>query len=196
MSHRVRQLITTKAKGTKMRRRAFLHRLVVASAAPLTATLSGCGTLFHSERIHRPHSRDIDWEIAALNGLGLALFFVPGVLAFVVDFYTGAIYLPPDGHRGYPVPAIPRPPASEQLTRTPGHTLEEWKCEPLPRDHRVREGIEIAISRRIGQPIRLCQSATRVSRLVTWNAFGQQVESHLRDASHGVPAEAFFAELA
>ena len=45
--------------------------------------------------VHQPHSRDLDWKMVACNGLGLAFFFVPGVIAFAVDFYTGAIYLPP-----------------------------------------------------------------------------------------------------
>jgi hypothetical protein len=30
----------------------------------------------------------------ALDGVGLLLFLVPGVIAFAVDFATGAIYLP------------------------------------------------------------------------------------------------------
>ena len=54
----------------------------------------GCGTLLHPER--RGQSRgQIDPAIAILNGLGLLLFIVPGVVAFAVDFSTGAIYLPP-----------------------------------------------------------------------------------------------------
>lgn len=64
--------------------------------------MTGCGTMFHNERVGQPHSRDIDWKVAGLNGLGLALFFVPGVVAFAVDFYTGAIYLPPEYPEMYP----------------------------------------------------------------------------------------------
>jgi hypothetical protein len=59
------------------------------------ATTIGCGTVLHPERRGQPAGR-IDWKIAALDGLGLLLFFVPGVIAFAVDFTTGAIYLPPD----------------------------------------------------------------------------------------------------
>lgn len=35
--------------------------------------------------------------VAALNAVGLLFFFVPGVVAFGVDFMTGAIYLPGGG---------------------------------------------------------------------------------------------------
>ena len=48
----------------------------------------------HPERRGQPHSNQIDWRVAALGGFGLILFFVPGIVAFAVDFYTGAIYLP------------------------------------------------------------------------------------------------------
>ena len=37
----------------------------------------------------------MDWGIFALDAVGLLLFFLPGVIAFAVDFSTGAIYLPP-----------------------------------------------------------------------------------------------------
>ena len=36
----------------------------------------------------------LDWTVVGLNAVGLLLFFVPGVIAFAVDFATGAIYLP------------------------------------------------------------------------------------------------------
>ena len=78
-----------------MLRREFLSKstqLVMVSG--VAVKLTGCGTILHSERVGQPHSRDIDWKVAGMNGLGLILFFVPGVVAFFVDFYTGAIYLP------------------------------------------------------------------------------------------------------
>ena len=37
----------------------------------------------------------IDPGIAILDGLGLLLFIIPGVIAFAVDFSNGTIYLPP-----------------------------------------------------------------------------------------------------
>jgi len=32
--------------------------------------------------------------VAILNGIGLLFYLVPGIVAFAVDFATGAIYLP------------------------------------------------------------------------------------------------------
>lgn len=103
-----------------MHRREFLS-LSVSTGVLGTATccLTGCGTLLHSDRVGRHHSRDLDWQIVACDALGLVLFFIPGVIAFAVDFYTGAIYLPHDDHDScvgceperWPIEAVPPPPS-------------------------------------------------------------------------------------
>jgi hypothetical protein len=78
-----------------MQRRKFLSYVVGHCCLGASACgMSGCGTMFHHDRVGQPHTNEIDWKIAALDGLGLLLFFVPGVAAFAVDFYTGAIYVP------------------------------------------------------------------------------------------------------
>ncbi len=81
-----------------MQRRQFvtyvLERGVVVALGGAACSASGCGAIMHPERCGQPHSNQIDWKIAALDGLGLLLFFVPGVVAFAVDFCTGAIFLP------------------------------------------------------------------------------------------------------
>lgn len=51
-----------------------------------------CGTILYPERRGQAAGR-IDAGVAVLDGLGLLFFFVPGVIAFAVDFTTGAIYL-------------------------------------------------------------------------------------------------------
>ncbi len=77
-------------------RRRALRRILVSLATPaVLATSAGCGTILHPERKGQRAGR-IDWKIAALDGLGLILFFVPGVIAFAVDFNNGTIYLPSD----------------------------------------------------------------------------------------------------
>jgi hypothetical protein len=58
---------------------------------------SGCGTLIYPERRGQNRGR-IDPGIAVLDGVGLLLFIIPGLVAFTVDFATGAIYLPGGGH--------------------------------------------------------------------------------------------------
>lgn len=76
------------------RRRAFRKILGRVAALSVVVATSGCGTILHPERRGQPAGR-IDWKIAGLNGLGLILFFIPGVIAFAVDFNNGTIYLPP-----------------------------------------------------------------------------------------------------
>lgn len=69
-------------------------------ATLLLLPTSGCGTLIFSERQHEPHSEKLDPNILLLDGLGLLLFIVPGLVSFGIDFYTGAIYLPPGVEKG------------------------------------------------------------------------------------------------
>ncbi|WP_353249727.1 polyribonucleotide nucleotidyltransferase [Salinisphaera sp. T31B1] len=67
----------------------------------MTVTLIGttaCGVVLYPERKGQIEGR-IDPAIAILDAVGLLFFIVPGVIAFAVDFATGAIYLP--GGSGY-----------------------------------------------------------------------------------------------
>ncbi len=108
-----------------MQRRRFLAYLAAEGClGTLACTLSGCGTLLHHDRVGQPHSQQIDWKIAALNGLGMLFFFVPGVAAFAVDFYTGAIYLPSDEY--YP----PSYPPSEPVVVPPRMVPENLPSPP------------------------------------------------------------------
>jgi hypothetical protein len=72
--------------------RSRTARLVLL--AVLAFQLVACGTILYPERQGQKSGR-IDPGVAILDGLGLLLFIVPGVIAFGVDFATGAIYLPP-----------------------------------------------------------------------------------------------------
>lgn len=62
-------------------------------AATLLAQLSGCGTLFYPDRRGQLKGQ-IDPAIAALDAIGILFFVIPGLIAFAIDFGTGAIYLP------------------------------------------------------------------------------------------------------
>ena len=55
--------------------------------------LASCGFVLYPERRGQSHGR-IDPAVAVLDGIGLLLFVVPGIVAFAVDFATGTIYLP------------------------------------------------------------------------------------------------------
>lgn len=72
------------------------RRWPIILTAGLSIFLASCGTIFHPERRGQPAGR-LDFAIVALDAVGLLLFFVPGIIAFAVDFSNGTIYLPPDG---------------------------------------------------------------------------------------------------
>lgn len=57
---------------------------------------TGCGTILYPERRGQKGGR-IDAGVAVLDGIGLLFFILPGVIAFAVDFVTGAIYIPSGG---------------------------------------------------------------------------------------------------
>ncbi|HUG91585.1 MAG TPA: hypothetical protein VML55_12160 [Planctomycetaceae bacterium] len=75
----------------RVSRRRFFS---LALAAGATLSSVSCGTLLFPERRGQRGGR-LDPTVILLDGLLLLLFVVPGVIAFAVDIYTGAIYLPP-----------------------------------------------------------------------------------------------------
>ena len=168
-----------------MQRRQFLsHVLTWGFAGAAACGVPGCGTLLHGERRGQLHSNQLDWGIVALDGLGLLLFFVPGVVAFAVDFATGAIYLPLEP--ASPVYQVPPPPpsvSSWQQAPTPQSTTPkpaavafaaqeqstwQWlglRRVVLPREQLERERIEQIATHYVGRPVSLDSSETRVSIL-------------------------------
>ncbi|GAB61511.1 MAG: polyribonucleotide nucleotidyltransferase [Candidatus Jettenia sp.] len=52
-----------------------------------------CGTILYPERRNQEAGR-IDVGVALMDGAWLLVGLVPGIIAFAVDFTTGAIYLP------------------------------------------------------------------------------------------------------
>lgn len=151
----------------------------------------------------------------ALNGLGLILFFIPGVVAFIVDFYTGAIYLPceycqpPAGHYvPYPAPAVPPPTGSAYVPMSgpaTGRVVYVVHKQPTPRliplqrvdlaqDELEPRGIERVVSRHVGRSISLDDQA-RLSRLTSVEQYGEHVERHRSDRGFGVAVRSFFERL-
>lgn len=57
---------------------------------------SGCGVLLYPERQGQSDGK-IDPVVALLDGMGLLLYVIPGLVAFAIDFHQGTIYLPGDG---------------------------------------------------------------------------------------------------
>lgn len=74
--------------------RALFKKLMGGAVVLAMLTqISACGTLIYPERKGQGGGR-LDIGVVALDAIGLLFFFVPGVIAFAVDFATGAIYLP------------------------------------------------------------------------------------------------------
>ena len=70
-----------------------MKTLYVLVIAVLIVQLAGCGTILYPERKGQKGGR-IDVGIAVLDGIGLLAYFVPGVIAYALDFNNGTIYLP------------------------------------------------------------------------------------------------------
>ena len=106
-----------------------------ASWSVVTCGSAGCGTIMHPERRGQP-AGPLDWKIVALDAAGLLLFFVPGVIAFAVDFNNGTIYLPPD-HYGLKAPNAD----GQQLVAVPlpAERMTVGKLETLVSQHAQRE---------------------------------------------------------
>ena len=81
----------------RLGRHLVMFVCLIVSVA-LIIQLAGCGTIIYPERRGQTHGR-IDIGIAILDAVGLFFFIVPGLIAFGVDFTTGAIYLPGGRHR-------------------------------------------------------------------------------------------------
>ena len=205
-----------------MLRRAFLSRLagwgIQSGVACCTV---GCGTLLHSERCGRLHRGRIDWAVVALDGLGLILFFIPGVIAFVVDFSTGAIYLPETEQTfpeyaptwAEPIPAPPyEAPVAVPAVQVPSEPVLAPAAGPhvparplgeaaglkrilVARDELGRERIEQVVTYHVGRPVSLHSTDTRISRLPRLDRFANQWLQHHTNRSFGLPAKTFFDDL-
>lgn len=114
--------------------------------------------------------------MAALDGLGLVLFFVPGVIAFAVDFYTGAIYLPANhGQPGYAA------------------IKSDLQRRDIPHEELKLPSIEKAVSDHVGMNVSLGDDGSRVSHLAKIERFDAQVERHQRDTRFGHKLQSFFS---
>lgn len=120
-------------------RRQFLQSLLAGGQLALT----GCGTIFFPERRGQP-AGPLDWRVVLLDGIGLLFFFIPGVIAFAVDFSNGTIYLPPE-ECGRSVP----PGGPQELVPFPGERPS------------TAEDIERRVSRASGRSVRLVEGEFR-----------------------------------
>ncbi|MBL4883465.1 MAG: hypothetical protein JKY95_02875 [Planctomycetaceae bacterium] len=159
--------------------------------------------MMHPERRHQPHSNKIDKRIAGLNAVGLVLFFVPGAVAFAVDFYTGAIFLPlehthpeyggnlkqpPSDHSAQPI-SIPTA-ATKSQDQTTWQQLG-FKRIMIPKDQLASEQIEKQVNLHISKPISIAQGQFRMSTLEQLDQFAEQANLHRADPNFGSVASSF-----
>jgi hypothetical protein len=160
-----------------MLRRPFVKRLcAVALCAAVAVNSSSCGTILHPDRVGQPRCGRIDPGVAILDGIGLLLFFFPGAIAFAVDFYTGAIFLPPY--------ACQKPVDGELVDGL--HVIYVDPEEMTP------ERIEREIQRHTGQSIRFTPGDYEVARLKNIGDFETSArEVALREPGTGPSAVIF-----
>lgn len=70
-----------------------IQTIIITLISSFILQLAGCGTIFYPER-RGQKSGELDVKIVVADAIGLLFFILPGVAAFVIDFSTGAIYLP------------------------------------------------------------------------------------------------------
>lgn len=74
-----------------MVRKILTKMIAVSLSAVMVLQLTACGTVFYPER-KGTKSGEIDPVVAVADAIGLLFFFIPGVIAFAVDFNNGTIY--------------------------------------------------------------------------------------------------------
>ena len=121
--------------------------IAVALAAVITFNAVSCGTIMYPERRGMPGGR-IDPTVVIMDGILLLFFFVPGVIAFAVDFATGAIYLPPGYGYGHMPP--------EKFSR------EKWVRVDVDPRELDRAEIERVVTAHAGVPVQLEPGAFEV----------------------------------
>lgn len=129
------------------------RRTITTGFAATTATLlSSCGTIIYPDRVNQKERGDLDIIVVGMDAVGLLFFLVPGIIAFAVDFGTGAIYFPEDHKKG------------KRETTIFDKVDSQVKLN--------QKEIERIVSDRAGQPIDLNSGTVQVTRIENLNQFG------------------------
>jgi hypothetical protein len=127
--------------------------------------LASCGTVLYPERRGQPAGR-LDVGVVVLDGIGLLVFLVPGIIAFAVDFSTGAIYLPP-----------------EYAMLVPGNGAELRKVQVDPAEL-TPERLEAIVREQTGNAVSLQPGAYRAMKLQRLDQFTPEVVAELQADPH------------
>lgn len=117
---------------------ARLSRRRFVAAAVFLSCGSGCGTILYPERRGQP-AGPLDLKVVALDAIGLLFFFVPGVIAFAVDFSNGTIYLP----------------AEDCATRPQRDGSRRLLSQTVPRSRLSLPGLSRVVSDHLGRTVEL-----------------------------------------
>jgi hypothetical protein len=132
-------------EGKKMKPKQGWGKIICITIAIIFCLqLASCGFVLYPERRGQSHGR-VDPAIAVLDGVGLLLFIVPGIVAFAVDFSTGTIYLP----------------SSKRASNTLKE-IDEVRVIHMNPDEMNLSKIEETVARHINYPLSLDQENLRV----------------------------------
>lgn len=131
--------------------------MVMVLISAFLVQISACGYIFYPERRNQPAGGNIDPTVAILDGLGLLLFIIPGVVAFIVDFSTHTIYFPPG-----------------EKSSLQGIEKEKMTAVPVPADQLNQQGIESIVSKHTGKRIDLDSAQVKVFVLDDFNQLAQK----------------------
>jgi hypothetical protein len=144
------------------------NRFVRAIAASTMLTVGsgsvGCGYFLHPER-RGTQSGIIDGATMVMDILWLIPGIIPGVIALVVDFSSGGIYvsgshrvalrLSPDGRVALQVPHAARPGQIEFRLVTASHRVLARKIAVVGPGHRKGESVELQLGAPVQEPVYL-----------------------------------------
>jgi len=128
--------------------KTFSKAIVMSLTIVMVLELTACGTVFYPER-KGARGGSIDPIVAVADAIGLLFFFIPGVIAFAVDFSNGTIYLPHGRHSSL--------------------TPEELKSIS-PNGKLDKKALSALISKKVEQPINLDSADLQVKAFGTEDA--------------------------
>lgn len=130
--------------------KVFKSKLLNGIMALLVLYISSCGTILYPERKGQKPGK-IDVAVAALDAVGLLFFIIPGVIAFVVDYNNGTIYLPP-GKKNI-------------ISIKPKYDLDKMIVIKTNNTHLTESDIELTVKKHTGKSIDLSSPDVVVKRL-------------------------------
>jgi hypothetical protein len=117
-------------------KKIFYRLISIAAGVAFLLQVASCGTLLYPKR-RGQKSGQVDVAVVLMDAIGLFFFIIPGVIAFAVDFSTGAIYLP----KG----------KSRRANNGPEGDLHVIRMDPKKMD---RDAIARSVEVYTGQPVR------------------------------------------